>query len=289
MTKIVIRVNDLPYVDHGSERRILACLAPRPRFGDLPKFRDTTPVIPRSEWKPVSRRWLFGSDFILDQDSIGSCVANGSAAALRKTRLMNGQADVPLSPGCLYAQINGGSDNGAVISDALTALQQTGTCPYATVGEKPFYTQQLPTAWQEEAARFKIGQAYHCQSYDEIGTALQLGLVVVYGVMVGSNFESFDQYGVAGHSSGPGNHCMHADGMAQLADGRWVLDNANSWGATWGPWSNGRCYLCEDHFLHGDQPDAFAIQRAIDDPEHPNDPPHALSAFGIHRPSPRTH
>jgi hypothetical protein len=260
----------LPFVMSGGHRRFLACLPPRADFGGFPKFRArAVPVVPRAQWKPIDRRWLFpAGEFILDQDGIGSCVANGSAAALRKARYISGmgQGDIPLSPGALYAQINGGSDNGAVISDALTALQQTGTCRYGLVGETPFYLNQLPAGWKDDARHFRISQAYHCQSFDEIGSALQLGFIVVYGIQVGSNFESFDRYGVAGHSSGPGNHCMHADGMTQLADGRWVIDNANSWGATWGPSADGRCYLCEDHFLHGDQPDAFAIQSAVYDP-----------------------
>lgn len=279
----------LPFVMSGGHRRILASLPPKKDFGGLKKFRDAAPLVPESDWKPIGRRALFpATTWVLDQDGIGSCVGNGSAGALRRARLLAGQADVELSPGALYAQINGGSDDGAVISDALTALQQIGTCSYAMVGEEPFYLNQLPPGWQQQAARFKIEQAYHCQDFNEICSALQLGFVVVYGIMVGNRFENFDQYGVAGHASGPGNHCMMADGMAILPDGRTVLDNVNSWGATWGPWGNGRCYLDEAHFENGDQPDAFAIQAPIDDPQGAEPPP-VLSAFGIHRPSPRTH
>ncbi len=263
----------LPFVVSGGQRRFLGCLKPWPDFGDLPKFSSAAPLVPRAQWSSFWRRTLFPSTWILDQNGYGSCVGNGSAGALRKARILGGQADVELSPGALYAQINGGSDNGAVISDALTALQQTGTCPYALVGEAPFYLPQLPSGWQQQAARFRIGQAYHCQSFDEIGSALQLGYIVVYGIQVGGDFENFDASGVAGASPGPGNHCMHADGMAQLPDGRWVLDNANSWGSTWGPWKNGRCYLSEQHFLGGDQPDAYVIVAATDDPQDPNTPP----------------
>lgn len=265
----------LPFLMESGCRRVLGCKPPKADFGGLPKFRAApgARVIPRDQWKPIDRRSLFPTSWILDQGDVGSCVGNGAASALRKTRLLAGQTDVELSPGCLYAQINGGRDNGAVISDALTALQQTGTVSYATVGEQPYYLPQLPADWQKEASRFRIGQAYHCQTFDEIGSALQLGFIVVYGIMVGENFQNFDQYGVAGVSSGPGNHCMHADGMVQLPDGRWVPDNVNSWRGTWGPFGNGRCYLCEDHFLHGDQPDAFAIQAPTGDPREPHNPP----------------
>lgn len=287
-----------PFVVAGGIRRYLACKPPHSDFGSLPKFA-TRPVnvgepalIPRSQWTPIDRRDLFpASTWIMNQGEIGSCVGNGSAGALRRARFLQngGDDDIALSPGCLYAQINGGVDQGAVISDALAALIQSGTCDYATVGESPYYMNQLPSGWQTIAQRFRIDAAYHCEDFDSIGSALQLGYIVVYGIMVGNNFQNFDQYGVAGHAGGPGNHCMMADGMTQLPDGRWCVDDCNSWGSTWGPWNNGRCYLDEQHFQNGDQPDAFAIQAAVADPENPNQPPVNRSAFGIHRASPRTH
>lgn len=268
-------MSSLPFIVSGGHKRYLACLPPRADFGGLPKFTAApgARIIPRSQWKPIDRRWLFTKAYILDQNGHGSCVGNGSAGALRKARWLAGQADIELSPAALYAQINGGSDNGAVISDALTALQQTGTCRYTMVGEEPIYLRQLPAGWQEDAARFRIAQAYHCQTFDAIASAIQLGFMVVYGIMVGANFEHFDRYGVAGVSPGPGNHCMHADGMVPLPDGRWVLDDSNSWGPDWGPSQDGRCYLCEDHFGHGDQFDAFAIVSATEDPNDPHKPP----------------
>jgi len=265
---------ELPYVMSGGHRRYLACLPPKPDFGGLPKLRQAAPIVPRQQWQPINRRTLFpAQSWVLDQDGIGSCVGNGAAGALRRARYLAGQADYVLSPGCVYAQINGGRDQGAVISDALTALQRTGTCRYESVGEEPYFLGQLPDGWQQEAARFRIAQAYHCETFDDIASALQLGFVVVYGIMVGQRFEQFDRVGVAGHAAGPGNHCMMADGMTQLADGRWGLDNVNSWRPSWGPWGIGRCYLDEEHFAHGDQPDAFAIQAAVDDPQEPHQPP----------------
>jgi hypothetical protein len=267
--------NGLPWFDDGSgERRVLACLPPRPDFGNLPKFRSQFVPLPRTEWLPLDRRARM--PWILDQDSISSCVGNGAAGALRRARLLAGASDVALSPGFLYALINGGSDNGAVISDACDALTRVGTCTYTTVGERPFYTQQMPAAAHAEAARFRVARAYHAQTFDEIVSGLLLGFLPVFGIMVGNSFQRFDRHGVAGHTPGPGNHCLHADGCARLDDGRWVLDTVNSWGDSWGPWKNGRCYLDEDHFAHGDQPDAFLIEAVVDDPEDPNNPPAPL-------------
>ncbi len=98
--------------------------------------------------------------------------------------------------------------------------------------------------------------------------------IPVYGYQVGNNFERFDQYGVAGHDRGPGNHCNHADGVKLLPDGRYVLDDHNSWAANWGPFGNGRVYIDEDHlFSGGDQADCCIIEAAIDDPNDTTNPP----------------
>jgi hypothetical protein len=232
-----------------------------------------------AQWRPVNRRPLFPQgDWILDQDSIGSCVAESSSMALRKCRFLAGATDEPLSPGCLYAQVNGGRDSGAVITDALDALKTKGTCLFSTVGQKPFYLDEMPQAAWTEALRFRIEGWWYCDTFDEVATAVQLGppYIPVFGIMVGNNFQSFDPYGVAGHASGPGNHAVHADGMTQLADGRWVLDMPNSWGAAWGPWHNGRVYLDEQHLdAGGDQPAGYVIQAAIEDPQDPLKPPSA--------------
>jgi hypothetical protein len=232
------------------------------------------PVLPRAQWRELDRRSIFGAaDWILDQDGIGECVGCGSAGALRRARVLAGMQDRKLSPGCLYAQINGGQDEGAVIADACTALQKQGTCLYTTVGIQPIYTRQQPAGWEQEAVRFRVEECYHCDTFDEIVSALELGYLPVYGIMVGDSYENFDRYGVAGHASGPGNHCMCADGVKHLADGRWVLDNVNSWGSAWGPDKNGRCYLDEQHFAGGDQPDCYVIKTCTEDPQEPIKPP----------------
>lgn len=261
----------------GKERRWLTRSLPEKsvlkRTVPVSRWASANPIIPRDQWKEVNRRAVLpASDWIYDQDGIGSCVGNGSTRALRLTRFLSGMKDIKLSPGCTYSQINGGSDNGANIGDSLTALMSTGTVSYSTVGETPFYTRQLPSNWQTEAKRFRVEEAYTATTFDELISAIQLGYVVVYGMEVGNNYESFTPEGVAGYASGPGNHCMMADGCHRIANGTWVLDNCNSWGATWGPTQNGRCYLTEQHISGADNSDAYVIKAAVEDPQEPIKP-----------------
>lgn len=269
-----------PFVESGGHRRYLTRLPPSqarfmaPRGGS---FREQVSApIPRAQWKEIDSRAKYpAAEWVYDQDGYGACVGNGSTAALRKIRRLSGMTDVRLAPGCTYAQINGGRDQGAVISDSLTALQQTGTVSAKSLGsdQDPHFTRQLPSGWKNEAKRFRIEEAYHLDTFDDMATAIQLGYLIVYGMQVGNNFEAFSPDGVAGVSRGVGNHCMHADGLKKLPNGRWALDNVNSWGATWGPWKNGRCYLVEEHFAPPCQPDAYAVKTAVEDPLDPIRPP----------------
>lgn len=263
--------------EQGGEARRLTRLAPDQatlaRLSATPRFADIKYLVPRDQWREVNRRSFFpASEWILDQDGIGECVGCGAAGALRRSRKLAGMTDHKLSPGALYSQINGGRDNGAVIGDSLTALEKIGTCTYDTVGIKPFYTRQLPPGWMDEAKRFKVDVAYKTPTFDEMVSAIQYGYVVVYGMEVGSNFERFSPEGLAGFAAGPGNHCMMADGCHKLANGQWVLDNVNSWGAGWGPFKNGRCYLSEQHLSRAQNGDAYAIKSPTLDPKETNRP-----------------
>jgi hypothetical protein len=240
----------------------------------IERWVDKKGVIPRDQWKDIDRRNIFGDpDWIYNQNGHGSCVGNGATGALRRVRYLAGMKDLKLSPGCTYAQINGGRDNGAVIGDSLTALTRTGTCLYITVGQDPIYLNRLPTGWKQEAARFKVDQAYTAATFDELISGIQLGYIAVYGMQVGSNFERFSPDGVAGVSRGSGNHCMHADGCKRLPNGTWALDNVNSWGPNWGPWKNGRCFLIDKHINGANNSDAYLIKGASEDPQEPIRPP----------------
>ena len=269
--------DDLPiFIDQNGVPRMLAC---KPNPGGIKaifpkKYSEYKPMYTMDQIKPLSRRGLFGAqDWILDQDGIGSCVGNGSTSSLRKKRVLMGQADLKLSPGCTYSQINGGSDNGAVISDAIDALMKVGTIPYSMIGESPFYTRQMPSGWQQQAQRFRITEGYHATTYIELLSAIMNDDVPFFGIMVGNTWEKFDQYGVCGHDRGVGNHCVHADGIVLLPDGRKVMDASNSWSYSWGPFQNGRMYMDQNHIDGGgDEPDVCIITGACLDPQSPQPP-----------------
>jgi hypothetical protein len=265
------------FVNSGGHRRLLTAKPSRGKLrAMLQGYGENEPVFPESDWYDLDRRDIFGSaDWILDQDGIGECVGCGWSGGLRRCRVMAGMKDVKLSPGFLYSLINNGRDDGAVISDGIAALQNTGTCPYDLVGIKPIFPREMPRAAKKEAARYKLGDAYHADTWAETVSALMTGrFVAIFGVEVGNNWGRWDRYGVAGHDPGWGNHCLMADGVRKLPDGRWVLDTVNSWDYSWGPFKNGRIYLDKQHlFAGGDQPDVCVVRVAAGDPKEPYEPP----------------
>jgi len=266
------------YLDFDGHRRLLASIPSKGKMQAMyPKYEDSgQPMFSLDDIKkilPVNRRGLF--NWIFDQNGFGSCVGDGWTGALMRARALRGLANVKLSPGFTYSLINGGRDQGAVISDGGQALMQTGTCEYSIVGDSPIYTRQMPSSASANAAKYKVASIYHCTSWLGVLSAIASGVYIpVYGYMVGNSFMHADQYGVAGHDRGPGNHCNHADGIALLPDGRVVLDDVNSWGTSF--MAQGRCYIDEDHlFGGGDQPDVCVITAPVEGPGEPNVPPAA--------------
>lgn len=263
-----------PSVIVDGQPRYLACLPPRTDFGGLPKFTATNREIPRSGWRDVDLSPLGVP--VLDQGQHGSCVGHGSTAAYWFAYLMAG-GTVPtsgFSPTSLYALINGGRDGGAIVSDSMDALISRGICTMAECPESMIYARQIPASAETTRKRFRVLDAFHCDSFDAIGSALQLGFPVSFGIMLPGNFNNLDSEGVAGHGRGAiGGHCMCAFGTTKLMDGQWAIRVRNSWGTRWG--RRGDCLLIESHF--GRDCDAFAIRANLSDPMDPAAPPVAIA------------
>lgn len=254
----------IDWIDDGSgHRRYLACLPKRATCA-LPRFPMAP--LPRSQWKEVSYRYLAAP--ILDQDGHGSCVGHGSCTAFDVAWRLGGGTPQPFSACFLYGLINGGQDQGAVVSDALEALKSSGIALETEVPEGMIYKRQFPASSFQTANRFKILEAYAVDNFDLIASAVQLGFPVSFGIEIGQAFEPDSQGIIPDQRGGGGGHCMAGIGLRQL-NGRWYIEVQNSWGTRWG--QSGYCFMPESYFGRGT--DAWAVQAEAEDPSETNLPP----------------
>lgn len=241
------RVSMIGIVDKLGETRFLANLiplrGPNPAwkiYGDHP----ATPMIPRSQWKPVS--WSHFTPPIKDQNGIGACNAFATINTMEHARAAAGLPYVELSAGYLYGNINGQRDQGSMLEDALEFVTLHGTCTAATVGPLVWQKSRWSPAAEAESANYKIVEAYWCPSFDHCASAIQKGFTLDVGLMWADGDDTDGNGWIPERPRGSqGGHAIMRDEL--VFDGaRWGLGGPNSWSARWG--ANGRMVIPEKRF-----------------------------------------
>lgn len=256
----------LDHAHDGTMWRALACLKAEADAGIMANFGDHFPTKPRSQWKEVS--FAGYAVPILDQGQHGSCVWHAIASAFWKMWLKGGATPHDFSPTFGYALGNGNRDAGMSISGGADILKHYGNCLASEFPEGHIWKRDIPSAAYQTALRFRARKTFRVTSFDEIGSAIQLGFMPVFDVYVGNGFNNLDADGVPPAWPGvSGNHAQTADGLKYL-NGRWRLDAINSWGTAFG--MNGRLRYGEAHLDH--EIDAFVIQAVEEDPQETNVP-----------------
>lgn len=231
--------------------------------GELfPLLADKIQLLPREQWQPCD--WRRYVREIRDQDGQGACNSFSSTTTLRGCRVMAGLADVRLSAGHLYGRINGGRDRGSLLGDALKVLLEEGCCTVDQIGELDWQRNKWPPGVEQIARKYKGHEAFDCPSFQAIGTALQCGFLVNYGILVGSDFKTDDE-GWVYEAGGRGGHAMCGVGLARRERrGRtqWGVITVNSWGERWG--QNGIGIVPESYFSDTIFTDGWALRTAVD-------------------------
>jgi len=219
------------------------------------------------ELKEIDMSWQ--SHRILNQKNTSSCVAHATTTGMEILYKQRQNVNEDFNPFFMYALINGGSDEGAYISDAMDAAMKFGICEKDAIqSDRVLYKNQLSKTSYENASRFKLEKAYRCTTFDQVCQALNLGFVVNIGILVGSNFARVDSDGIAPlPNGGGGGHSMLACGLKKHSKYGWLVKLQNSWGENFG--QKGYCFVRKEHFEYYSKLDCFAFQGVIDDPKDP--------------------
>lgn len=244
-------------IDFAGETFALGCNVPEhyptalPSITTAPGFRvwSKSEIIEAIKAKPLARRKQFaGEQWIVNQRNLGSCNAAASVGALRRVMAMTGRNEVPLL--CwefLYAQINGGRDQGSLLVDGMAALVEHGAPPLDTAKHpigKHFKASQFDAADHEAAKAWRAEACFAIDDELELATFILAGGAANVAVHVGNNFTQLNSQGFAGASGGPGNHAVVVDDVT-IIDGELAFDMPNSWGLNFG--DDGRAYLSWRH------------------------------------------
>jgi C1A family cysteine protease len=182
---------------------------------------------------------------VYDQGQLGSCTANGIAAALQFDR-MKQKLTPDFIPARLFIYYNErviehtvASDSGAQIRDGIKSVGQQGDCPET---EWPYnianFAQKPPTNCYSDALKYKAVQYQRVlQNVNQMKGCLASGYPFVFGFTVYDSFES-QQVAQTGAVPMPapaeqvlGGHCVVAVGYDD-AQQRFIV--RNSWGTGWG-------------------------------------------------------
>jgi len=222
--------------------------------------RNTAPVDPKTLYTfeasratlPTSVDMRKNCPAVYDQGNLGSCTANAIAGAYQFDQMKQKNKTV-FVPSRMFLYYNEramensvSTDSGAMISDGIQSIANTGICPES---QWPYVISKFAT--KPTTACYTSAKSYKCSSYKQISNSLQQlkqglanGYPIVFGMDVYESFESttVDKTGVVPM---PKKNEQLLGGHAMLIVGyddskQWFIVR-NSWGPSWG--SNGYCFI----------------------------------------------
>jgi len=232
-----------------------------PVYGDVPQAR----MIARPEWPALIEAQ--GNDFespflpyVHDQDGVGQCNADATVTCAEYCRAIQGLPFIGLSAADLYDRINGGSDRGSLLEDAIAEMMARGVGTVATSGT--IWKQGMKRASADERKRFQLLEAYVCPTFDHCMSAVLSGFALNSGIFWYDNYEpDGDGWLPVRRQGNFGGHSVFGY-KGRMRAGKFGIAHQNSWGERWGV--NGRCVFPEESYK-GDVGGWFAVRLMTDE------------------------
>ncbi len=205
---------------------------------------------------------------VRSQGGEGSCAswstgyyANGYLQAKDEgwTDASTGNNDHLMSADWVYHKVNGGADSGSDLASPMAVVSTVGNCPESYMP----YSQSDHTSWGDEDA-WRQAPKYRAKSYeatsvtniDIIKSWLDEGCAIPMALNAGRYSAGWaDGNGIMSWAEfSPEGTPNHANTVVGYNDS--ITDDGetgafkivNSWGASWGPYSNGTYYMTYDCF-----------------------------------------
>lgn len=193
---------------------------------------------------PLPKTYLSKGMKVLNQGSVGSCVAHACATAMGYGELKGGMLRAhDFSRGFIYGnrKDTDHQGEGMYIRQALKQLNHCGDCQYA---EFP-YNQNYPSVKKRiednkdklfnAAQPYKILNYFRCYTEDEVKTALLNQGAVIISIPLYSSFAAECPM-PSKNDTYKGGHAMCVVGWDETG---WIVQN--SWSKVWG--NKGKCHL----------------------------------------------
>ena len=234
-------------IDKAGEQRKLGCILDNRLTAVWPVFGEGATkglLLPRSQWKPTTKRVLWAPKKKRNQLDQGKCNFEAICYGIEGIRRQTGMPEVWLNSSWGYGHINNGVDQGSSLEAGMAFAMKQGTCSTNFFPDGDWRTR--PNGAEKDALRYRVLEAWYCPTFDHMASAVQAGFPVVIGIVWG-NSDGVDSNNWMDNNPAGGSAGGHALCRLQLQnDGqRWGLDGPNSWGN----WErDGYCIIPESRF-----------------------------------------
>jgi hypothetical protein len=171
---------------HPGERALGAILAPPKltwaRFGASPGV----PLIPRDRWKPVDLSAFLPP--VRDQNGVGQCASSSACTVWEACRAQAGLPYVYASAGDLYSRVNGGRDRGSRPRTTSASCSRTGSRRSRWCRTSGTAGGRRRPRWWRRGGRTGLAEAYLCDDFDAVASAVQQGFVAQVAIWWYDNF-----------------------------------------------------------------------------------------------------
>lgn len=208
-------------------------LPPELRFAAVPTWAEANPVLDESEWEEHDEYapWQVP----IKHQHYSNCTNASLAGLAEMLWAASGNGLTNLSMSFLYAQCNGGVDEGAFCRDLAAKFVTAGLCTDVLAPETMATARSFSAEATADAATRCGFEIYQCMSWGDVGSALTRRFGVYHGFCLGGRFFNTGSDGVVPSFDGsPSNgHAQYSRGLVKI-NGAWRTITPNSWDTTFG-------------------------------------------------------